>query len=289
MATSKEKEAFRNIYEHYGKDKVLDSDVLLYNAIGDILGADGKKLRNQLKMALDAGINKVYLQQLNAPSAGFDQRVIALLEDAGLSSSSAASIKELYDYMVGFTVVPQPIPQPTPEPQPVEEIRRTPAPQPAPQPSPQPSPAEETVSDIRWTKAVPTPMTTREWGIAFGWSMLVVVINAVSIQVSNVYWPLVFYPALLIAAVTPFGILYSMFKKPKQLAISRTNDGRLVCFPDAPAKATSLGIAVDGKWVMMDVSRDHVELDLAPGTHKITLASFSNGAPSFVSCTTIMI
>lgn len=109
MVTKVEREAFKQAYEHYGKDKVLSNNIVLYNAIGDLLGSDGKKLRNHLKIALDAGINQMYQQQLDFPSNDFDARVKSVLTDAGLSDEAAANIQELYDYMVGFSSEPKPV------------------------------------------------------------------------------------------------------------------------------------------------------------------------------------
>ena len=93
--------ALRQLYDHYGAEHLLSDPVLLSNGYGDLC-PDDTKFRNQLKLALDAGINKLYLAQINAtgkPDSGFLQRVRTILsEDAGLSETDVTITKCRIDF-----------------------------------------------------------------------------------------------------------------------------------------------------------------------------------------------
>ena len=97
--------ALRQLYDHYGAEHLLSDPVLLSNGYGDLC-PDDTKFRNQLKLALDAGINKLYLAQINAtgkPDSGFLQRVRTILsEDAGLSEKAIQNIIKAFDEMIGW-------------------------------------------------------------------------------------------------------------------------------------------------------------------------------------------
>ena len=74
---SEEARAMRAIYDHYGCRQVLGNATLLHNALGDYLGEDGRKLRNQVRIAMDSGLGKLYLSQLEHPSEQFSAQAIA--------------------------------------------------------------------------------------------------------------------------------------------------------------------------------------------------------------------
>ena len=142
MITQNEKDAFRRIGEHFGKERALDNKAMLYNALGDLLGADSQKLRNQVKLAQDAGLSGMYKQQLRYPDPNFAKRVFAVLDDAGLTEKAARDMIALFDTLCGLqTPVEQYTPRPAPAPQPY--VRPQPAPQPNPQPEVKPQPAPQ--------------------------------------------------------------------------------------------------------------------------------------------------
>ena len=121
---SEEARAMRAIYDHYGCRQVLGNATLLHNALGDYLGEDGRKLRNQVRIAMDSGLGKLYLSQLEHPAEQFSAQAISLLTDAGLSEQTARQLKFLFDAMVGFpTDAPtRPVPPP---PTPQSEVSRS--------------------------------------------------------------------------------------------------------------------------------------------------------------------
>ena len=55
--------ALRKLYDHYGCEAILTNPLLMVNGLGDLV-QDSGKFRSQLKMALDAGIGKIYLEQI---------------------------------------------------------------------------------------------------------------------------------------------------------------------------------------------------------------------------------
>lgn len=118
---SEEARAMRAIYDHYGCRQVLGNATLLHNALGDYLGEDGRKLRNQVRIAMDSGLGKLYLNQLEHPAPQFSAQALNLLTDAGLSEQTARHLKNLFDAMVGFPV-DAPVPPPPP---PKTEVSRS--------------------------------------------------------------------------------------------------------------------------------------------------------------------
>ena len=97
--------ALRMIYDQYGAELVLTNSAYLVNGVGDLLDRP-KKLQNQLKMAADAGVLRLYREQLSfgAPDPSFDTRVRLLLsEEADLSDKAAAEIAGYFDEMIGWT------------------------------------------------------------------------------------------------------------------------------------------------------------------------------------------
>ena len=96
--------AMRMLYDRYGAQAVLANSAYLINGLSD-LTEDSKKLRNRLKMAMDAGLGRLYQDQLQAgdPDSAFDEQVRRLLtEDAGLSDKVAAEISGYFDEMIGW-------------------------------------------------------------------------------------------------------------------------------------------------------------------------------------------
>ena len=102
-------QALRQLYDHYGADAVLSNNVLLVNGLGDVvndtLGTNVKKIKNQLRMGMDAGLGRLYKEQLviGKPDDQFYSRAkILLTEDAGLSDKSADEIISYFDEMIGW-------------------------------------------------------------------------------------------------------------------------------------------------------------------------------------------
>lgn len=121
---SEEARAMRAIYDHYGCRQVLGNATLLHNALGDYLGEDGRKLRNQVRIAMDSGLGKLYLNQLEHPAPQFSAQALSLLTDAGLSEQTARQLKNLFDAMVGFPADAPARPVPPP-PTPQSEVSRS--------------------------------------------------------------------------------------------------------------------------------------------------------------------
>ena len=101
--------ALRQLYDRYGADSVLTNPVLLSNGLGDVisdtLSVNLKKVKNQLRSAMDAGIGRLYLEQIrgSGPDGTFDARIMTLLtEDAGLSDKAAADLMGWFDEMIGW-------------------------------------------------------------------------------------------------------------------------------------------------------------------------------------------
>ena len=121
---SEEARAMRTIYDHYGCRQVLGNATLLHNALGDFLGEDGRKLRNQVHIAMDSGLGKLYLSQLEHPTPQFSAQALNLLTEAGLSEQTARQLKDLFDAMVGFPADASTRPVPPPPP-PRQEVSRS--------------------------------------------------------------------------------------------------------------------------------------------------------------------
>ena len=96
--------AMRKLYDKYGAEKVLTNSAYLVNGLGDL--TDGtKKVRDQLNMAMNAGLGKMYLDQVHMgePDASFNERVHKLLtEEAGLSDKVADELAGYFDEMIGW-------------------------------------------------------------------------------------------------------------------------------------------------------------------------------------------
>ena len=96
--------AMRMLYDRYGAEKVLTNSAYLVNGLGDL--TDGtKKIRNQLNMAMDAGLGRMYLDQVHmgGPDASFNERVHKLLtEEAGLNDKAADELAGYFDEMIGW-------------------------------------------------------------------------------------------------------------------------------------------------------------------------------------------
>ena len=102
-------QALRQLYDHYGADAVLSNNVLLVNGLGDVvndtLGTNVKKIKNQLRMGMDAGLGRLYKEQLSIgkPDDQFYSRAkVLLIEDAGLNDKSADEIFTYFDEMIGW-------------------------------------------------------------------------------------------------------------------------------------------------------------------------------------------
>ena len=127
---SAEARAMRRIYDSYGCKQALTQPAVLYNGLGDLLGEDGRKLRNQVRTALNAGLGKLYLTELTEPMYHFDRQALRLLTEEGFTEETARHIKSLFDEMTGRPVAEEPAPMPEPGPTPVpkpEPVRPTPA------------------------------------------------------------------------------------------------------------------------------------------------------------------
>lgn len=96
--------AMRMLFDRYGADKIFTNNAYLVNGLGD-LAEDSRKVRNQLKMAMDAGLGSMYLDQISVgePDAAFDARVRSLItEEAGLNEKTASEIAGYFDEMIGW-------------------------------------------------------------------------------------------------------------------------------------------------------------------------------------------
>ena len=98
--------AMRSLYDDLGRDGVLEIPSALVNGLGDLL-ENSQMLRGQLRIAMDAGIGRMYLDQLNAkgrPDAAFDGRIKAAITNAGLSDGAAQKLMDCFDEMIGWRV-----------------------------------------------------------------------------------------------------------------------------------------------------------------------------------------
>lgn len=102
---TEEGEALRKLYDQFGPDAVFTQKSFLTNGLGDYL-QDSTKLRNQLRMAMEAGIGELYLRQLrNAgkPDTVFRNKARKLIvDDAGLSDQISEKIMGYFDEMIGW-------------------------------------------------------------------------------------------------------------------------------------------------------------------------------------------
>lgn len=97
----------RQLYDHYGAETLLTNSLLMINGLGDFV-QDSGKFRSQLKMALDAGVGKLYLTQIQSEgkrTLSFDVKVKKVLtEDAGLADTVCKRIMESFDEMIGWSM-----------------------------------------------------------------------------------------------------------------------------------------------------------------------------------------
>ena len=97
--------ALRRLYDHYGAEALLTNSALMVNALGDLM-QDSNKIRNQLKMALAAGIGRAYLLQIQSvgnSDSDFENRMLEMMtEDAGLSEAVSKKIMSAFDEMIGW-------------------------------------------------------------------------------------------------------------------------------------------------------------------------------------------
>lgn len=103
---SEEGRALRTLLDHYGQEKVLTSSAYLANGLVDLM-EDAEPLRTHLKLAMDAGLGQLILEQLKSggavPTAEFTGKATRLLIDkAGLSDKIAAGLLGYVDDMLGW-------------------------------------------------------------------------------------------------------------------------------------------------------------------------------------------
>ena len=102
---TEEGKALRRIYDRFGCKQVLNNMSYLSNAIGDLL-EDSRKLKNYINMSNDAGIGKLYLNQLaergNADSTFYGKIRLILSEDVGLSDKITNDLICYFDEMIGW-------------------------------------------------------------------------------------------------------------------------------------------------------------------------------------------
>ena len=116
--------------------------MLLANGFGDVvtdsLSVDVKKVKNNLKVAMDVGIGQRYLEQLSIgrSDSEFDARIkMILTEDADMSEKAADRLMGWFDEMIGWKLPKeQPVKSPVPKPLEIRSISSEP---------PKPSPATE--------------------------------------------------------------------------------------------------------------------------------------------------
>ena len=128
---SDEAKALRAIYDRYGCQKVLTQPTILYNALGDFLGEDGRKLRSQIRLAMDAGLGRLYLAELAAPTPTRGSAARNLITDLDFTADTARLITSLFDDMTGLPwaeVAQAPAPaKPTVPARPVPPVKAEPA------------------------------------------------------------------------------------------------------------------------------------------------------------------
>lgn len=99
--------ALREIYDRFGSEAVFTNEIYFTNVLADLL-QDSKKLRNLLKWSLDAGMGKLYLQQLEKQGSAdedFHKRVKRILvEDACIADAMSEEIMQYMDEMIGWPV-----------------------------------------------------------------------------------------------------------------------------------------------------------------------------------------
>ena len=109
VPVTQEGAALRQLYDHYGPEMALRNPVLLANGFGDVvtdsLSVDVKKVKNNLKVAMDVGIGQRYMEQLSIgrPDPAFDARIKKIMtEDADMSEKAADRLIGWFDEMIGW-------------------------------------------------------------------------------------------------------------------------------------------------------------------------------------------
>lgn len=303
--------ALRMLYDRYGRDAVLSNPLMLANGLGDLV-QDCQKLRGQLKMALDAGMGRLYLDQLNdtgAPDAAFDRRVKALLtDDVGFSDKLAVELAGYFDEMIGWrdTIRSEPKTETTqytppraytPQSWPKREIdhdesysHQNPGRESKPQ-SQDGSQEQLRVKVALPQQAVPTAQTQQKENtgiIVLGAIMLLVgTLNYILGKttgtklafagVLNAEWVAVPMGLFMI-----FGGIEAKLKKPqKQLFLARSG-GNVRCSWNKSQSEFPFCLAVNDHWVDTCISSPY-ELQNVPDGARITLASInSNGTVCYI-------
>ena len=116
--------AMRLLYDRYGREQVLTNSLMLCNGLGDLM-ENSQKLRDHIKIAMNAGLGRMVKDQLDSvgrPDPDYDSRVLTLLtEEAGLSEKISKELAGYFDEMIGWRepAKPKPLPEPEPMPDPV--------------------------------------------------------------------------------------------------------------------------------------------------------------------------
>ena len=103
-------QALRQLYDCYESKQVLGNPVLLVNGLGDLirdsLAVNLKRLKNSLRLAMDAGMGQLYLEQISTvgrSDSGFEARTrMILTEDAGFNEKTTAELMGYFDEMIGW-------------------------------------------------------------------------------------------------------------------------------------------------------------------------------------------
>ena len=97
--------ALRTLYDRCGSRAVLTRDVDIVNGLGDLM-EDSRKIRALFQMAFDAGVGKLYLEQIQSEKQQekiFYKQVYTLLtKEAGLDGNAAAQMIVWFDEMIGW-------------------------------------------------------------------------------------------------------------------------------------------------------------------------------------------
>ena len=99
--------AMRALYDQYGCKKVLTETIYLKNGLGDFLedSTTSRTIRSQIGMAMDAGLGRVYYEQLikGRPDNSSSFRAEEILtRECGFSNSTANEIMGYFDEMIGW-------------------------------------------------------------------------------------------------------------------------------------------------------------------------------------------
>ena len=99
--------AMRDLYDSYGPQRILTETSYLKNGLGDYLddSVKSKTLRGQIGTAMDAGLGRVYYEQImhSQTDSRFLSRAKEILtRDCGFSDSTANTIMGYFDEMIGW-------------------------------------------------------------------------------------------------------------------------------------------------------------------------------------------